>query len=56
MPQTIRDVMTPDPVVVSADTPIAEAARLMRDQDIGPVIVAEKDRVHSIVTDRDLVV
>jgi CBS domain-containing protein len=56
MPGTVRDVMTSDPVTVSTDSTLDEAARLMRDRDIGPVLVVDADRVKGIVTDRDIVV
>ena len=48
--------MTRDPRTVSADAPIIEAARSMRDGDIGNVIVTQGDEVTGIVTDRDIVV
>jgi CBS domain-containing protein len=57
MSQTISQVMTPDPWTVQEGAPIQEAARIMRDADIGDVIVIrEDDSVCGIVTDRDLVV
>jgi CBS domain-containing protein len=36
--------------------PIVEAARVMRDRDMGDVLVAEGDRLHGIATDRDIVI
>ena len=56
MVQTVRDVMTADPVTVAKDAPLVEAARLMRDRGIGDVIVTDGDMVQGIVTDRDIVV
>lgn len=57
MAQTISQVMTPDPWTVQEGAPIQEAARIMRDADIGDVIVLRGDEsVCGIVTDRDLVV
>jgi CBS domain-containing protein len=56
MAEIARDVMTPDPVSVSADTSVSDAARLMRHRDIGDVLVARDDVVLGIVTDRDIVV
>ncbi|MDX6594054.1 MAG: hypothetical protein QOJ13_3250 [Gaiellales bacterium] len=56
MPGTVGEVMTPDPVTVSTDSTLAEAARLMRDRDIGPVVVVDAGIVRGIVTDRDIVV
>jgi CBS domain-containing protein len=52
----IKDVMTPDVSFVSPDTPVAEIARRMRDEDIGVVPVTENDRMIGMVTDRDIVV
>jgi CBS domain-containing protein len=56
MGQSIRDVMTADPVALPLDETIVEAARAMRDRDIGNVIVLDGDQVAGIVTDRDIVV
>jgi CBS domain-containing protein len=41
---------------VTPDTPVAEIARRMRDQDIGAVPVVENDRMIGMVTDRDIAV
>jgi len=57
MPQTIDEMMTTDPRTVRGQATIEDAARIMRDADIGDVIVLdESGRVAGIVTDRDLVV
>lgn len=57
MPENISQVMTPDPWSVREDATMQEAARIMRDADIGDVIVLRDDEtVCGIVTDRDLVV
>jgi CBS domain-containing protein len=56
MARTVEEIMTRDPRSVSADDPIVEAARIMRDSDIGDVIVTQDDQVAGIVTDRDIVV
>ena len=56
MPQSIREVMTPNPVTIPADISAADAARLMRGRDIGDVLVMNQDRVMGIITDRDIVV
>jgi CBS domain-containing protein len=48
--------MTRDPRTVNAGDPVIEAARIMRDDDIGDVIVVESGSVQGIVTDRDIVV
>lgn len=56
MTQTIREIMTPDPVVQPATSKVAEAARIMRDDGIGDVLVERDGALCGIVTDRDIVV
>jgi CBS domain-containing protein len=56
MVQHIRELMTPNPVSMPGTASVHEAARAMRDQDIGDVIVIEHNQVCGIVTDRDIVV
>lgn len=57
MPSTIQEVMTTDLVTCPTTTSIADAARLMRDRDIGDVLVTrDGDQLAGIITDRDLVV
>lgn len=53
---TARDVMTPDPVSVPAETTLVDVARVMRDREIGDVLVTLDDVLLGIVTDRDIVV
>jgi CBS domain-containing protein len=48
--------MTRDPVVVKPDSTVKDAARMMRDRDIGAVLVAERDQLIGVLTDRDIVV
>jgi CBS domain-containing protein len=52
----IKDVMTRNVQVVQADAGVMEAARMMKDLDVGPLPVVENGRVVGLVTDRDLVV
>jgi CBS domain-containing protein len=56
MAQKVREVMTPAPVTVPTDAAVVEAARLMREYNIGDVLVAEDDRFCGVITDRDIVV
>ena len=56
MPQRIHDVMTSHPVTLPGTASVQEAARTMREQAIGDVIVLENQQVCGIVTDRDIVV
>jgi signal-transduction protein with cAMP-binding, CBS, and nucleotidyltransferase domain len=55
MEQSIREVMTPDPLVLSATAPIIDAAQAMRDLGIGDVMVLDAEQnLFGIVTDRDI--
>jgi CBS domain-containing protein len=56
MAQSIRDVMTTQPVALQAMASVVDAARAMRDSDIGNVIVLENGQICGIVTDRDIAI
>jgi CBS domain-containing protein len=57
MAEQVRDVMTPEPACVSAEDTTDKAAQLMRDRDVGSIVVTENGSgVAGIVTDRDIVV
>ena len=56
MAKTLRDVMSSNPVTMHTGTTVLEAARKMRDDDIGDVLVLRDGTVGGIVTDRDIVV
>jgi CBS domain-containing protein len=53
---TVNDVMIQDVVTVDASATLLEAARLMRDANVGMLPVMEDDALRGIVTDRDLVI
>ncbi|MBQ1095103.1 CBS domain-containing protein [Streptomyces sp. b94] len=56
MTQYVRDIMTGDPVTVQPQTSVTAVARIMRDQDLGAVLVTDGDELRGLVTDRDLVI
>ena len=56
MAQHIRELMTPNPVSMPGTASVHEAARAMRDADIGDVIVIEHHQACGIITDRDIAV
>ena len=57
MAQLVREIMTSNPVSLPPGTPVREAARAMREQDIGDVLVVDDGgELRGIVTDRDIVV
>lgn len=51
----VKDIMNKNVVAVSADTPVAEAAKKMREANVGSVIVLDHNEVKGIVTDRKIV-
>ncbi len=51
----VREAMTPEVEVVSADCPIQEAAARMETLDVGFLPVAERGRLVGVLTDRDIV-
>jgi signal-transduction protein with cAMP-binding, CBS, and nucleotidyltransferase domain len=56
MAQTVREIMTQHPVTLPRSASITEAAKRMRDDDIGDVIVMDDGDMCGLVTDRDIVV
>ncbi len=56
MDQRVSDVMTANPVSVPDDADLVRVAEIMRDRDIGDVVVRSNGSVVGIITDRDLVV
>jgi CBS domain-containing protein len=56
MPSTVAQIMARNPESVTADATVRDAAQLMRDADIGDVVVLETERLVGILTDRDIAV
>lgn len=56
MANTVQEVMSPNVQAVNTGDSLETAARLMREQDIGDVVVVDDDRIQGILTDRDIVV
>jgi CBS domain-containing protein len=52
----VGDIMTPAPVGVYYSQTIGETARIMRDTQVGAVLVVNDGALSGVVTDRDLVV
>jgi CBS domain-containing protein len=52
----IRDILTKDPEVIHPDATICEAARMMKQHDIGMLPVCDGDRLVGSLTDRDLTI
>jgi len=59
----ISEIMSKNPRTVSPDTPVSEAARVMKEEDVGLVPVVERiggaetrGRLVGVVTDRDIAI
>jgi len=56
--QKCRDIMTRDVVTATAESTIVDVARLMKNADIGPILIVDNEASNTlvgIVTDRDIV-
>lgn len=56
MTERISDIMTPNPRSVESNASVVEAARIMRDEDVGIAPVVEGGRLVGTVTDRDIAI
>lgn len=56
MAKSIRDTMSVDPRSITPSDPIVEAARLMRDENVGSLPVSDEGRLVGMLTDRDIAV
>lgn len=57
MGRQIREIMSKPPLTVPTTASLAEAASIMRDRDVGDVLVVDADGcLCGIVTDRDIIV
>lgn len=56
MGKGIREVMTSNPCAIDADKPVAYAAKMMRDEDVGLAPIVEGERLIGTLTDRDIAI
>ena len=54
MAKSVRDAMTENPRSIGASTSVVEAARLMREEDIGSLPITDDERLVGMITDRDI--
>ena len=52
----VHEVMTDRPRCVTPETPVTEAAQLMKSDDIGSLPILDGEQLAGMVTDRDIVV
>ena len=53
---SVKDIMTKAVVTTRPNASVREAVKIMERQDIGSIVVMEKDRPVGIITERDIVV
>ncbi len=51
----VKEIMSPTAITIDEDDSLKDAARKMRDLDIGCLLVSLKDHLTGIVTDRDII-
>jgi CBS domain-containing protein len=54
MPESVRDAMTEDPRSIGPSVSVVEAARLMREGDIGSLPITDDEKLVGMITDRDI--
>ena len=54
MANSVRDAMTEDPRSIGKSVSVVEAARLMREQDIGSLPITDAEKLVGMITDRDI--
>lgn len=56
MDTKVKELMTADPVIISADTTLMEAAQKMKMIECGVLPVGSWEKLEGIITDRDIVI
>jgi len=54
MAQSVRDAMTENPRSIGASASVVEAARLMREADVGSLPIVDDEKLVGMITDRDI--
>ena len=56
MAKNVRDAMTSNPRSIEPSTKVADAASLMKSEDVGSLPIVEGGQLVGVVTDRDIVI
>src|SRR2546421_542268 len=56
MGKSVQDAMTSNPCTIDAGKPVAYAAKMMKQENVGIAPIVEGDRLVGTLTDRDIVV
>ena len=52
----VRDIMTKNVLTIPEETSVEYAARMMRDEKIGCLVIGDRHRIAGVITDRDITV
>jgi CBS domain-containing protein len=52
---TVGDAMTMNPITISSSKTLRDAAKMMKDDHVGSLLVKENDQIIGIITERDIV-
>jgi CBS domain-containing protein len=56
MGKSIRELMTSNPRTIGQDETVVQAAKMMRDEDVGLAPIVDGDKLVGTVTDRDIAI
>jgi len=56
MGTSVQDLMTSNPKTVASESSVVEAAKIMRDENVGIVPIVEGERLVGAITDRDIAI
>lgn len=56
MGTSVQDLMTSNPKTIASDSSVVDAAKIMRDEDVGIVPIVDGDRLVGTITDRDIAI
>src|SRR5213595_1590418 len=56
MAKNVQELMTSNPCSIDSDKPVAYAAKMMRDEDVGLAPIVEGNRLMGTLTDRDIAI
>jgi CBS domain-containing protein len=56
MAKSIQELMSTNPVAIDADQSVADAAKMLRDEDVGLAPIVDGGRLIGTVTDRDIAI
>jgi CBS domain-containing protein len=56
MQSTVKDLMKKDPVIISPDSTLKDAAEKMASAKCGALLVGTEDDLEGVITDRDIII